>query len=59
MNRFLLFAGDHYYPLGGWDDLIGDFAALEEALAAPREGRDWWHVIDTNDGSTAASGTDR
>lgn len=25
MKRYLLFAGDDYYPLGGWEDFQGDF----------------------------------
>ncbi len=31
MKRFLVFAGDHYYPSGGVNDLVGDFATKEEA----------------------------
>jgi hypothetical protein len=33
MKRFLLFAYDLYYPLGGILDLHGDYATHEEALA--------------------------
>lgn len=32
MKRYLLFAGDNYYPLGGWDDFEGDFDTADEAL---------------------------
>lgn len=59
MKRFLLFAGDNYYPGGGWDDFISDHDALAEALAAGKyaatfEGlwKDWWHVVDTETGRT-------
>lgn len=31
---FLLFAGEHYYPHGGWEDWRGRFEALDEAKAA-------------------------
>ena len=31
---YLLFAGDHYYPEGGAEDLQGKFDTIEEALAA-------------------------
>ena len=31
MKRFLLFAGDVFYPSGGFVDFIGDFEALEDA----------------------------
>lgn len=31
---FALFAGDVYYPQGGWSDLVGLFDSLEAAQAA-------------------------
>jgi len=31
MKRFLVFAGDAYYPYGGMDDFQEDFDTLEEA----------------------------
>lgn len=34
VNRFLLFAGEHYYPRGGWEDWRGRFETLDEAKAA-------------------------
>ena len=37
---YLVFAGDHYYPSGGWDDLVGIYNALDEAQAAANYG---WH----------------
>lgn len=48
MKRFLLFACDQYYPLGGFDDFVKDFGTLEEA-------KDWAlitrgdsaHIVDT------------
>jgi hypothetical protein len=33
MKKFLLLAGDHYYPRGGTDNWIGCFATREEAEA--------------------------
>lgn len=42
-----LFAGDSYYPSGGWGDFQGMFDSLEDAAAAYDQGRyDWGHVID-------------
>lgn len=32
MKRFLLFAGDIYYPVGGWNDFVGAFDSAEEAV---------------------------
>ena len=50
MKRYLLFAGDVYYPLGGMNDLFGDFDSMDEAVAkmqATNDDHDWWHVYDT------------
>lgn len=34
MKRFLAFAGDYYYAMGGWGDFIGSFDSLDDAKAA-------------------------
>lgn len=55
MKRYLLFAGDTYYPRGGFRDLRGDYDTLEEARTAAEAGEpmiaesgfDWWHIFDT------------
>lgn len=31
MKRYLVFAGDAYYPAGGWDDFREAFNTLDEA----------------------------
>lgn len=47
MKRYLLFAGDQYYPSGGWHDLSGEFDSIEEAEEYVFErGYEWWHVVD-------------
>lgn len=33
MKRFLVFAGNHYYPAGGWRDFRGGFDDLDSAAA--------------------------
>lgn len=57
---FALFAGDHYYPRGGWGDLVGVFATQEAAERRFHQGQryewydedddadlfDWGHVVD-------------
>lgn len=44
---FALFAGDRYYPSGGWNDLICVYDSLDDAKAAFARGRyDWGHVVD-------------
>lgn len=52
MKRYLLFAGEEYYPSGGWNDFRGAFDTLEEARLAAFEPRGceygyWFHVVDT------------
>lgn len=50
MKRFLVFGGDCYYPGGGWEDFRGDFDTMPDAFAAaPKYGKDWWHVVDTTE----------
>lgn len=64
MKKFLLFAGAHYYPSGGWGDFRGAFDTVEDAVHAtlPNETLtgldyalqfrpDWWHVVDTTTGA--------
>jgi len=53
MNRYLLFAGDTYYPAGGWNDLKGDYTNLEEAkwvasMMYTERKCDWWQIVDTH-----------
>lgn len=57
-KRFLLFAGDDYYPQAAWADFQDDFDTLEEAKAEfyanpfePRESwHDWGFIIDLETG---------
>ncbi len=51
MKRYLLFAGDYYYPVGGMEDFIGDFSTIERAKNKGVEliknnKADWAHVYD-------------
>lgn len=49
MKRYLLFAGEDYYPGGGANDLKGDFDTIEEAVNAlhHKDYRDCFaHVFD-------------
>lgn len=57
MKRYLLFAGDYRYPKGGWNDFVDSYDSTEEARASerlspgpPREGPDWWEIIDSQTG---------
>jgi len=54
-GKFLLFASDIFYPVGGWDDLIGRYDTIEEArlegirLKAGKhcyDNADRWQIVD-------------
>ena len=60
MKRFMLFAGDRHYPLGGWSDFRGSYGTCDEASdaasqyrATDTDGR-WWHVVDLETGHRCA-----
>lgn len=38
---FLVFAGQNYYPLGGWDDYQGSFDSIESAKQFADDLNDW------------------
>lgn len=45
---FALFAGDTYYPMGGWEDFQGVFDTVDAALAHYHDASsswDWYHVV--------------
>ena len=58
-KRFLVFAGENYYPLGGWKDLVGSFDTLEECetflLAQPVGKWEWNEIVDLFDPSLLTS----
>ena len=50
MKRFLVFAGECYYPQGGWDDFKGSYEHELEAKQTAEghaQGYRWAHVVDT------------
>lgn len=57
---FLLFAGETYYPLGGWEDYRGVYGSLDLArdAASKLEGYDWWHIVDASKGRIVYSDQD-
>lgn len=58
LKRFAVFAGDDYYPAGGWADFQGSFDSIEGAHAAANvhdKGGKWWHVIDLTAGEDAST----
>lgn len=44
---FLIFAGDDYYPLGGWRDYKGDAPTLESAMETVNNmaSIEWWQIV--------------
>lgn len=49
-GRYIIFAGDRYYPNGGWEDYVGTAAELIDAYRMladrRRSSTDWWHIVD-------------
>ena len=54
-GRYLVFAGDTYYPRGGWNDLKGSYDELteaeERAINCMKDGFNWGHIVDSTSGS--------
>jgi hypothetical protein len=52
VKRYLLFAGDIYYPAGGWDDFVASFDLPAEARthAESLHPCQWWQIIDGHTG---------
>ena len=52
MHNFLLFAGQKYYPEGGYDDFKGAWKNPDEALtylnAYQVDRENWAHLVDAN-----------
>jgi hypothetical protein len=53
VKRYFLFAGDNYYPDGGWDDFKSMSDDIEE-LKNSTGGWDWAHIIDSTTGRRVA-----
>jgi hypothetical protein len=62
MKRFIIFASDHYYPIGGWSDYVAGFDTLDEAMDLTYSDKfkkqyDWWHIVDIIKGKIVSEGT--
>ena len=54
MERYLLFAWDQYYPMGGFNDLVGDYESEElarEQWEIKKSHSDYGQIVDTATGS--------
>ena len=50
MNRYLLFSGEAYYPMGGAEDFQGSYTTVAECVQADGIFADWWNILDTRTG---------
>ncbi len=53
IKQFAIFAGEDFYPLGGWSDYIKSFDTLEDAkeyILAGNVMRDWIQIVDLKTG---------
>jgi hypothetical protein len=62
-QRYLVFAGQHYYPNHGWYDFRGSTQTLEDAQALVELCRqydqgwlDWWQIVDLETERIVAKG---
>jgi hypothetical protein len=55
MNRYLLFSGKAYYPMGGAEDFRGSYATMVECMQADGAFNQWWNVLDTRTGKVYRS----
>jgi hypothetical protein len=50
LGRYQVFAGEDYYPLGGWVDFKGSYRTKSSASRALgrllKNGCEWGHIID-------------
>lgn len=64
--KFLVFAGECYYPGGGWDDFVDHYDTKEEAVADARawetdrgkHAEVWWHVVDVKEDKIVSKSDD-
>lgn len=67
MKRFLVFAGNNYYPGGGWSDFVSAHDTVDEARGAVTAEYqrqqpvkpDWHQIVDTERGVIVDEGARR
>ncbi len=53
MKRYVVFAGDDYYPGGGWEDFhfaSNDLNEVRAYIAQYASKADWHHLVDLEEG---------
>jgi hypothetical protein len=59
MKRFGLFLFDSFYPAGGWNDFVGSYDSLADAVALWRERDSHYgnvHIVDFHTGKVFEAG---
>lgn len=56
MKRYLLFAGDTYYPNGGMSDFVDASDSIYELIQLIPDRCDWWHIFDMEERQTVRYG---
>ena len=46
-KKYLLFAGEYYYPSGGFHDFKGSFDTIRDVLSNVWDYHDWYHIVDS------------
>ena len=59
MLRYVLFAGENYYPAGGMQDCKGCFNTIREAIEALSGRADWMNILDSRTGEIFDTKVDR
>lgn len=59
-KRYAVFAGENYYPSGGWRDFQGFHTTLESAQKAVKElsntREDWFQIVAIYNGAVVVEG---
>ena len=45
MNKYIVFGGDYYYPIGGMNDKKESFDCIKLAIDFTKSFQ-WWHIVD-------------
>lgn len=67
INRFLLFAGEDYYPLAGWNTFVNSYNSLDDAMAnietidkrnyvVSGKECEWFEIVDLMEGNPVKQG---
>ncbi len=58
MKRYALFAGDTWYPSGGWNDFVDTYDTIADAAFRGMGTGDWFHIVDLATGQITSNWRD-